>query len=99
MAADLSLLHDLEEFARTYADPALTIHDVVTRLDDDQEGEPITRVLLLLSDPASDTWDIDRVRELRQALGRRATELGLPRVSLTLVPESEAEVVEPFARR
>jgi ABC-type Fe3+/spermidine/putrescine transport system ATPase subunit len=49
---------------------------------------------LLLEDPVRDTWDPARVGELRRELGRRATELGLPAVSVTLVPVSEADLVE-----
>jgi len=35
---------------------------------------------------------------MRQALGRRATELGLPPVTLTLVAESEREAIDAFAQ-
>jgi len=52
----------------------------------------------MLRDPGGDTWDIDRVRDLRLALGRKAAELGLPPVSLTLVAESEPEAAEAFAQ-
>jgi len=58
----------------------------------------VTRVLLLLSDPPGDTWDVDRIRELRLALGRKATQLDLPPVTLTLVAESEAEAEEAFVQ-
>ena len=67
-------------------------------LDERRDGEPVTRVTLLVTDPTTETWDVGRVRDLRHALGHRAAELGLPAVSLTLVPESEAEVVEAFAQ-
>lgn len=87
----------LEEFAANYRAPDLMVRQAVVALDERQDGEPVTRVVLLLNDPTGDTWGVDRVRELRQELGRRATTLGLPPVSLTLVPESEAELVEAFA--
>jgi hypothetical protein len=54
--------------------------------------------MLLLSDPVDETWDVDRIRELRMTLGRKAVELGLPAVSLTLVAESDPEAVEAFVR-
>jgi hypothetical protein len=41
---------------------------------------------------------VERVSELRRELGRRATDLGLPAVSVTLVPLSEADLVEAFRR-
>lgn len=88
----------LEEFARDYRGADLEILHAVAALDERQDGEPVTRVALLLNDPVRDTWSVDGVRDLRRALGRRATELGLPSVSLTLVPESEAETVAEFAR-
>jgi hypothetical protein len=58
----------------------------------------VTRVLLLVDDPAGQTWDLDAVVQLRLALARRATELDLPPVSISLVPESEADSVETFVR-
>ena len=63
-----------------------------------QDGEPVTRILLVLSDPTGDTWDTDRIRSLRTVMGRRATELDLPPVSLTLIAESEPEATDAFAR-
>lgn len=89
---------ELVEFATSYRDETFSVHKVSISLDEGQDGEPVTRVLLLLSDPAGDTWDVDRIRELRLALGRKATELGLPPVSLTLVAESEVEAEEAFAQ-
>jgi hypothetical protein len=88
---------ELEEFAVRDHDLDLTVHRALVALDERQDGETVTRVTLLLDEPAGDTWDVDRVRDLRQALGRKATELGLPPVTLTLVPQSEAELVEAFA--
>ncbi len=86
------------EFAKSYANSELAIHDAVVALDERQDGEPVTRVQLLVSDPSDDTWDLDRVRDLRMTLGRKATELDLPPVSLTLIAESEIEAAETFAR-
>jgi hypothetical protein len=81
----------LAEFVTGYEDGDLAVHRATVRLDERQDGEPVTRVVLLLSDPSGDTWDIDAVRALPHARGRRATELELPAVTVTLVPESEAE--------
>ncbi len=88
----------LEEFATGYRAPGLTVHRAAVVLDERQDGEPVTRVVLLLENPQGDTWEVDRVQELRQALGRKATELELPSISVTLVPESEAEAFEAVAR-
>jgi len=55
-------------------------------------------VALLLTEPDGETWEVDDISEMRQALGRRATELGLPRVTLTLVAESEREAIDAFAQ-
>lgn len=85
-------------FAKDYTSPDLRIRDATVLLDERQDGEPVTRVRLLVSDPVADTWDVDRVRDLRLTLGRKATELGLPPVSLTLIAESEIEAAEIFAR-
>lgn len=49
---------------------------------------------LLLDEPGGDTWEADLLQELRTSLARRATELELPPVSLTLVPESEADAFD-----
>jgi hypothetical protein len=88
----------LEQFAEAYRADELAVQRAAVSLDERQDGEPVTRVVLLLNDPSGDTWDVGGVRELRHALGRKATELELPAVSVTLVPESEADVVQAFAR-
>ena len=90
--------HQLERFALGYRDDEIEVRRAIAALDERRDGEPVTRVTLLVTDPTAETWDVGRVRELRHALGHRAVELGLPAVSLTLVPESEAEVVEAFAQ-
>lgn len=95
---DDEAIPQLERFATGYSDDKVTVHRALATLDERQDGEPVTRVVLLLNQPAGETWDIDRIRTLRIALGRKATELGLPTISLTLVPESEAELVEAFGR-
>jgi hypothetical protein len=76
----------------------VVVRDAEVSLDERQDGEPVTRVVLLLEDPAGDTWDVERVSELRREIGRKATELDLPVVSVTLVPVSEADLVEAFRR-
>lgn len=88
---------ELERFAASYEDPELRVHRAAVALDERQDGEPVTRVVLLLDEPSAETWPPERVRELRHALGRKATELGLPSVSVTLVPESEAELLDGSA--
>ncbi|MGH2957473.1 MAG: hypothetical protein ACRDL6_10810 [Solirubrobacterales bacterium] len=90
-------LAELTRFAESYEDPALGIEKAVLSLDERQDGEPVSRVLLLLRDPDNDTWDVERVSELRQSLGRKATELDLPPVTLTLVAESERKDVDVLA--
>jgi len=98
MTESVSSLDALIAYARALRKAPLNIRDAAARIDEDQEGDGVTRTLLLLDDPTAGAWDVDEIRELRLVLGRRATELGLPRVSLTLVPQSEADIVEPFAR-
>lgn len=91
----------LEKFSREAADvdvQGLKVHKATVALGERLDGDQVTRVTLLLDDPAGDTWEVSAVRKLRKVLGRRATELGLPPVSLTLVPKSEANMVDAFAR-
>lgn len=90
-------MKDLEDFAITYRDDEIVVQRAVAALDERRDGEPVVRLTLLVLDPAGDTWDVERVRDLRHALGQRASELELPAVSLTLVPVSEAETVDAFA--
>lgn len=91
-------LDELKRYASTADGGLLGASDAVVMLDERRDGEPITRVVLLLDDPTGDTWDFERVRELRAAVARKATELDLPRVSVRLVPRSEAELVSAFSR-
>lgn len=88
----------LEAYATSEHGWRLVIRRATASLDERQDGEAVTRIVLLLDDPDDDTWDVDAVRALREGLGRKATDLDLPPVSLTLVPESEAEAVDAFAR-
>lgn len=89
---------ELESYAESYRDADLAVRRAAVSFDERQDGELVTRVLLLLTDPSTDTWDVDRVRALRTALGHKATDLGLPPVTLTLVAESEAEAEDAFAQ-
>ncbi|MDQ3573882.1 MAG: hypothetical protein M3378_04850 [Actinomycetota bacterium] len=89
---------ELVRFAESYPEDALGIKRALVSLDENQEGEPVTRILLLLADPSGDTWEVDHIRELRQTLGRKATDLELPPVTLTLVAESEREAIDAFAQ-
>lgn len=98
MAADASPTTELERFAAAYRDDEVIVRRAEVTPDVRQDGEPVSRVMLLLSDPVDETWDIDRLRELRVTLGRKAVELGMPAVSLTLVAESDPEAAEAFAR-
>lgn len=97
MAED-GAIDELKRFVTGYRDEELIVHRASLMPDERQDGEAVTRVVLLLNEPTGDTWDVDRVRRLRTALGRKATELGLPPVSVTLVPQSEAELVDAFSR-
>lgn len=92
-----SATEQLEEFATGWEHEDIGVRRAQATLDARRDGEPVTRLTLLVSDPAADTWDVSTVRELRYALGRRAAELGLPSVSVTLVPEAEAEDFGPVA--
>lgn len=88
----------LEEFAVTYRSDEIAVRRAVVALDVQRDGEPVTRVTLLVNDPAAETWGLKQVWDLEEALARRAVALDLPWVSITLVPDSEAELVEAFAR-
>ena len=88
-----------EDFVLDLEVEGIKVHRVSLTLDERQDGEPVTRVLLLVDDPAKQTWDLESVTQLRLALARFATELGLPPVSISLVPEAEAASVPSFAVR
>lgn len=90
-------LEKFSKFAVGVEFAGFKVHDVSLALDERLDGEPVTRVLMLVDDPDGETWDLDAVVELRRVLARRATELGLPRVSVSLIPESESDSVEAFA--
>jgi hypothetical protein len=89
--SETDALDELKASAEGWADPRLAVKRAHVLVDENRDGETITRILLLVTDPEGDTWDVAHVRELRQGLGRRATELRLPPVSLTLVAESERD--------
>jgi hypothetical protein len=86
----------LERFAVEYAGSDVHVLKANAVRDERLDGEPVTRVTLLLDDPVGDTWDAPEIRRLRRSLGRKATDLQLPAVSVTLVPASESELVESF---
>lgn len=94
---DQAALRDMSQFAADAKVAGLKIHQAQVVLDERLDGEPVTRIALLVDDPSANTWEVSTVRELRAILGRKATEFGLPRVSVTLIPKSEAETVEKFA--
>ncbi|HEU4905184.1 MAG TPA: hypothetical protein VFT19_03595 [Solirubrobacterales bacterium] len=89
---------ELERFATGVEVEGLAVHKAAVSLDERQDGEPVTRVTLLVNDPSpgKDTWDFTAVRELKRQLARRATALDLPSTSVTLVPDSQAKLVESF---
>jgi hypothetical protein len=89
---------ELTAAAVGWKDPLLSVKRAHVAIDESLDGESSTRVLLLVTDPEEDTWDVAHVRELRQTLGKRATELGLPPVSLTLIAESERGEAGVFAQ-
>jgi hypothetical protein len=99
MTGDGEARSELLAFARDHGVEGLATRDARVFLDERQDGEPVTRVVLVLDDPTGDTWDVEAVTELRRSLGRRATELGLPGVSVTLIPKSEAELIETLPGR
>jgi hypothetical protein len=96
MSVKATALRELRDFAHEYRDRdrGPTAGDASVFLDERQDGEPVTRVVIGLDDPPEDTWEGAAVTDLRRALGTRATELELPAVSLTLVPSSEAGLLE-----
>jgi hypothetical protein len=91
---------ELQRFATGVEIEGLEVHKASVALDERQDGEPVTRITLLVNDPSAgeETWDFDAVRELKRELARKATELDLPSTSVTLVPDSEGELVEAFGR-
>ena len=90
----------LQRYATELALDELEVHKASILLDERQDGEPVTRITLLVNDPSPghDTWNFDAVRELKRQLARKATELELPSTSVTLVPDSQAKLVESFAQ-
>ena len=97
MSEDDTRITELAGFARQLSVEPVRVHKVRVLLDETQDGDPVVRVLLLLSDPPADTWPVPAIRELRSDIARKATELGLPPVSLTLVAEREREEQDAFA--
>jgi hypothetical protein len=95
---DQATLESFRRYAASVEVPGLKAYKATVALGERLDGDLITRVTLLVDDPQGDTWEVSVVRELRKTLGRRATDLGLPPVSLTLVPKREAHMVEVFAR-
>lgn len=94
---DDNRLDRLIRVAKDSRSDSLTVHQAIAALDEKHDGEPVTRIALLVDDPTSDTWPAAEVHRLREALERKAVELDLPEVSLTLVPESERELFDPLA--
>jgi hypothetical protein len=55
-------LHELQDFAVSLAPGGLTVHRALVALDERQNGEPVTRLVLLLDEPRGDTWEVKLVR-------------------------------------
>lgn len=91
---------ELARFATGVEIEGLEVRRASIALDDRRDGEPVTRITLLVDDPwaGEDTWPLEAVVDLKRRLSRRAVELGLPAASVTLVPESEAAMVAGFSR-
>jgi len=90
-------LAELERWATSRSAPDLKILRAKASVDESEDGSEITRIVLLLSDPDQDTWSVPTVRDLRLEFGKKATELDLPPVSLSLIPESEEEDLKIFS--
>ena len=88
---------EFTKFAKGWSTTALSVRDAQARLAENRDGEPVLRVRLLLSDPDGVTWDMESADEMERALCRKATELGLPFVSLELTAERESSA-KLFAR-
>lgn len=89
---------ELAEFAIGLELEGLGVRQIAIDFDERQDGEPVTRVLLLVDDPSGPTWELSVVSELRGALARKAVELELPTVSVSLVPESDRDAAERSVR-
>jgi hypothetical protein len=89
---------ELAEFAVGMELEGLGVRQISIAFDERQDGEPVTRVLLLVNDPSGPTWELPVVSELRAALARKAAELELPTVSISLVPESDRDAAERSVR-
>lgn len=95
---EIEALEHLRQAAEGWHTDLVDVKRAHAEVDVNYDGDEVTRVMLLLGDPRGDTWDIDAVSELRDSLGRFGAELGLPWVSLTLVPESERAELGVFAQ-
>lgn len=87
-------LEELAMFATQGEFSDLGIKQIRLRTEERQDGEPVTRLLLLVDDPHGPTWDLDAVSGLREKLSRRAAELDLPALSISLVPESDRDAAD-----
>jgi hypothetical protein len=80
---------EFTKFAKGWSTTALSVREAQARLSADREGEPVLRVRLLMTDPDGVTWDLDPLTEMKRALRRKATELGLPFASFNMIAERE----------
>jgi len=99
MSDELVAREALKHFAEQIDLGEIVVRRASAEPDIRQDGSPVTRMMLVLKDPDGDTWGVEPLRELRTVLGRKAVELGLSGVSLTLLDESGPEAAEQFAER
>lgn len=87
---------ELERFATTYRDGDVVVRKAHATFDSQLDGEPVTRLALLLDDPVGETWEFAALRAFERQVRVKAVELELPWVSMTYVPVSEAYLVPAF---
>lgn len=90
-------LEELAEWALQSELAGVSIQQIKLALDERRDGEPVVRALLLVDSPRGPTWDLDAVSKLRESLSRKATELNLPAISVSLVPENDRDAAERSA--
>jgi hypothetical protein len=76
-------------FAKGWSTTGLSVLQAKARVTENRKGEPLMYVQMLLTDPDGITWDSDRADEIERALRRKATELGLPFASFSLIAERD----------
>lgn len=93
-------LRELETRASLYRDAenGVNVERARAAIDVSLDGEPITRLTILLDDPRNgETWPLAAITQLQHVLSADADQLDLPRVSTAFVAKSEAPYVDVFA--